>query len=263
MAFLQNTFGKEEIALKVIEATDYQDMSRKAANIISAQVILSPRSVLGLATGSTPLGTYKQLIEWYRKGDLNFSEVKSVNLDEYCGLAPENPQSYHYYMSQNFFNRIDIAQENTFVPNGLAENPEEECARYDRLISGLGGIDLQLLGLGKTGHIGFNEPDESFDKMTHKVALKQKTIQDNSRFFNSINEVPKYAITMGIKAIMQAKKILLIVSGEDKADILEKTLFGPITPAVPASILQLHPNVTVVADCDAMKSIYEKHPPKG
>ncbi|HEX3017010.1 MAG TPA: glucosamine-6-phosphate deaminase [Caproicibacter sp.] len=249
--------------MKIIEAADYQDMSRKAANIISAQVILFPRSVLGLATGSTPLGTYKQLIEWYQKGDVDFSEIRSVNLDEYCGLSPENPQSYHYYMNHNFFAKINIRPGNTFVPNGLAENIDAECARYDRLITELGGIDLQLLGLGNTGHIGFNEPDESFDKMTHKVALKQKTIQDNSRFFKSIDEVPKYAVTMGIKAIMQAKKILLVVSGANKAEILEKTLFGPVTPAVPASILQLHPNVTVVADHDAMKTVREKHPAKG
>lgn len=245
--------------MKIIEAADYQDMSRKAANIISAQVILFPRSVLGLATGSTPLGTYKQLIEWYQKGDVDFSEIRSVNLDEYCGLSPENPQSYHYYMNHNFFARINIPSGKTFVPNGLAENIDAECARYDRLITELGGIDLQLLGLGNTGHIGFNEPDESFDKMTHKVALKQKTIQDNSRFFKSIDEVPKYAVTMGIKAIMQAKKILLVVSGANKAEILEKTLFGPVTPAVPASILQLHPNVMVVADHDAMKTVREKH----
>lgn len=249
--------------MKVIEAVDYQDMSRKAANMISAQVILFPRSVLGLATGSTPLGTYQQLIDWYRKGDLDFSEICSVNLDEYCGLAPDNPQSYHYYMRENFFKHVNVSPENTNVPNGLAENIETECARYDRLISELGGIDLQLLGLGNTGHIGFNEPDESFDKMTHRVALKQKTIQDNSRFFNSMDEVPKNAITMGIKAIMQAKKILLAVSGSNKAEILERTLFGPITPTVPASILQLHPNVTIVADCDAMKIVHEKHFPKG
>lgn len=249
--------------MKVIEATDYQDMSRKTANIISAQVILFPRSVLGLATGSTPLGTYRQLIEWYRKGDVDFNEIRSVNLDEYCGISPENPQSYHYYMNYNFFARINIRSENTFVPNGLAENIDAECVRYDRLITELGGIDLQLLGLGNTGHIGFNEPDESFDKMTHKVALKQKTIQDNSRFFKSIDEVPKYAVTMGIKAIMQAKKILLVVSGANKAEILEKTLFGPVTPAVPASILQLHPNMTVVADHDAMKTVREKHSVKG
>mgnify|MGYP000858018725 CR=1 FL=1 len=237
-------------------------MSRKAANILSAQVILFPRSVLGLATGSTPLGIYSQLAEWYRKGDIDFSGARSVNLDEYCGLSPDNPQSYHYYMRENFFKHINIRPENTFVPNGLAKDIDAECARYDRLIAGLGGIDLQLLGLGNTGHIGFNEPDESFDKMTHRVALKPKTIADNARFFESPDEVPKYAVTMGIKAIMQAKKILLVVSGGRKAQITERALFGPVSPAVPASILQLHPDVTVVADREAFAVAREKHPKK-
>lgn len=241
--------------MKIIKATDYQSMSRKAANIISAQVILNPKSVLGLATGSTPLGVYRQLIEWYQKGDIDFSQVKSVNLDEYCDLAEDHSQSYHYYMRENFFNKINIRPENTHIPNGLADDIEAECERYDRLIGELGGIDLQLLGLGHNGHIGFNEPDESFDKTTHKVALKQTTIDANARFFNNKDEVPRFAITMGIKAIMQAKKILLVVNGKDKADILYRSLFGPISPAVPASILQLHPNVTVVADEQALSKI--------
>lgn len=244
--------------MKIIKAADYQSMSRKAANIISAQVILYPRSVLGLATGSTPLGVYKQLIDWYKKGDLDFSQVTSVNLDEYCGLAVDHSQSYHYYMHENFFKEINISPEKTNVPNGLAADIDAECKRYDRLISDLGGIDLQLLGLGHTGHIGFNEPDESFDKTTHKVKLKQKTIDANARFFNNEDEVPKYAITMGIKAIMQAKKILLVVNGTDKAEILNRALFGPVTPAVPASILQLHPNVIVVADELALSKIDPK-----
>ena len=249
--------------MKVINASDYQSMSRKAANIISAQVILFSNSVLGLATGSTPLETYKQLIDWYKKGDIDFSKVRSVNLDEYCGLSPENQRSYHYYMCENFFKHINIQMKNTFIPNGQAGNINNECERYDKLIADLGGIDLQLLGLGNTGHIGFNEPTEKFDKMTHRVALKQKTIADNSRFFNRIDEVPKYAITMGIKAIMQARKILMVVSGSNKADILEKVLFGPVTPEVPASILQLHPNVTIVADKDALTTIINKHPEFG
>ena len=233
-------------------------MSRKAANIISAQVILFPKSVLGLATGSTPLGVYKQLIDWYCKGDLDFSQVTSVNLDEYCGLPEDHPQSYHFYMKQNFFQHINILSQNTHVPNGLLNDVEAECHYYDKLISELGGIDLQLLGLGHTGHIGFNEPDESFDKTTHRVTLKQKTIDANARFFDSESEVPKYAITMGIKAIMQAKKILLVVNGSDKAEILNRSLFGPITPSVPASILQLHPNMIVVADEQALSQIDPK-----
>jgi glucosamine-6-phosphate deaminase len=246
--------------MKLIEAADYKGMSRKAANVISAQVILSPRSVLGLATGSTPLGIYSQLIEWFRKGDVDFSEVKTVNLDEYCGLSPENEQSYHYFMQHNFFGSINVKPENIHLPDGMAKDIAAECSAYDRLIASLGGIDLQLLGLGSTGHIGFNEPNESFDKTTHCVALKEKTIQDNSRFFQSVDEVPKYAVTMGIKSIMQAKKILLVVSGEKKSNILEKVLFGPITPEVPASVLQLHPDVIVIADRDAFAETRRLHP---
>lgn len=241
--------------MKILSAADYDDMSRKAANIISAQVILYPDSVLGLATGSTPLGVYRQLVEWYRKGDIDFSKVRSVNLDEYVGLSQEHDQSYHYYMKENFFRHINIKPENTNVPDGLVKDTNAECARYDRLIADLGGIDLQLLGIGHTGHIGFNEPDQDFNKMTHKVELKQKTIDANARFFNSADEVPKYALTMGMKAIMQAKKILLVASGESKAEILYRSLFGPVTPAVPASILQLHPDVTIVADKAAL-SVY-------
>ena len=243
--------------MKILSATDYDGMSRKAANIISAQIILYPNSVLGLATGSTPLGVYRQLVEWYRKGDIDFSKIHSVNLDEYVGLSPEHKQSYHYYMKKNFFQHINIRPENTHVPDGLAKDTTAECARYDRLIAGLGGIDLQLLGIGHTGHIGFNEPDQDFNKMTHRVELKQKTIDANARFFSSADEVPRYALTMGIKAIMQAKKILLVANGESKADILYRSLFGPVTPAVPASILQHHPDVTVVADQAALSNIQE------
>ncbi|HEX3038934.1 MAG TPA: glucosamine-6-phosphate deaminase [Caproiciproducens sp.] len=249
--------------MKIIAAEDYQSMSRKAANIISAQVILFPRSVLGLATGSTPLGIYRQLIDWYQKGDVDFREVRSVNLDEYCGLSPQSPQSYHFYMWENFFSQINIRPENVHIPDGLAADIEAECAGYDRLIAELGGIDLQLLGLGNTGHIGFNEPNESFDKMTHKVTLKPQTISANSRFFKNADEVPRFAVTMGIKAMMQAKKILLVVSGDSKAEILEKALYGPVTPEIPASILQLHPDVTVVADQDALAAVYGKLPKKG
>lgn len=245
--------------MKMMEAADYATLSRKAANIISAQVILFPRSVLGLATGSTPLGIYKQLIEWYQKGDLDFSEVTTVNLDEYCGLSPEHPQSYHTYMKENLFCHVNLNPEKTFLPNGLADDIDAECRRYDKLIGSLGGIDLQLLGLGNTGHIGFNEPDDSFDKMTHKVTLKEKTRSDNARFFDHIDEMPKCAVTMGIKAIMQAKKILLVVSGAKKAEILAKALYGPVTPEIPASILQLHPNVTAVADSAAMRLIHTEH----
>lgn len=232
--------------MKLIKANDYNDLSRKAANIISAQVILKPHCVLGLATGSTPIGTYKQLIEWYKKGDLDFSEVTTVNLDEYCGLAPDNDQSYRYFMNSNFFDHINVNKEKTFVPNGLAQDFDQECKRYDNLIEFLGGVDLQLLGIGRNGHIGFNEPDDNFEKTTHIVDLDESTIQANARFFDSIDDVPKKAITMGIKTIMHAKKVVLIANGPDKLDIIQKAINGPVTPEVPASILQFHPDFTVI-----------------
>ena len=235
--------------MKIIHAKDYKDMSRKAANIISAQVILSPSCVLGLATGSTPVGAYQQLVEWYRKGDIDFSNVTSVNLDEYCGITGENPQSYRYFMNTNLFDHVNINKEKTHVPNGMAEDFDAECRRYDELIASVGGINLQLLGIGHNGHIGFNEPGRAFEKTTHRVKLRESTIRANARFFASMDEVPKEAVTMGIKSIMQAKKILLIASGEDKREIMEKALFGPVTPDVPASILQLHPDLTVVEAC--------------
>ena len=222
-------------------------MSRKAANIISAQVIMKPNCTLGLATGSTPLGIYDQLTEWYKKGDLDFSAVHSVNLDEYRGLPKENDQSYYYFMHKNLFDRVNIRSENTNVPNGMEPDAEKECRRYEKLIADLGGIDLQLLGLEHNGHIGFNEPGEA-EKETHCVDLQERTIEANKRFFESADEVPRQAYTMGIKTIMQAKKILVAVSGEDKAEIVKKAFFGPVTPTVPASILQMHNDVTVVAD---------------
>lgn len=232
--------------MNIIETKDYYELSRKVANIISAQIILKPNSVLGLATGSTPIGTYKQLIEWYKKGDLDFSKVQTINLDEYCGLSGDNDQSYRYFMNHNLFDHININKDNTHVPNGLASNLEEECARYDKLITDLGGIDVQLLGIGLNGHIGFNEPDLSFEKTTHIVDLDESTIAANSRFFSSIDEVPKKAITMGIKSIMQSKKVILVANGPEKRDILDKALHGPVNPNVPASILQFHPDLTVV-----------------
>ena len=232
--------------MKFITVDTYKKLSRQAANIISAQVILKPDSVLGLATGSSPLGTYKQLIEWYEKGDIDFSKVVSVNLDEYVGLDGASDQSYRYFMNKNFFEHINIDISNTFVPNGCAVDLAGEGKRYDEHIAELGGIDLQLLGIGLDGHIGFNEPDKYFVKSTHVVDLHESTIKANSRFFANIDEVPKRAITMGMVSIMQAKKILLIASGKEKRDILEKAFYGPITPEIPASILQLHPDITVI-----------------
>ena len=239
----------------LIEAKDYNDMSRKAANIISAQVIMKPNCVLGLATGSTPIGTYDQLVEWYNKGDLDFSEVTTVNLDEYKGLPRTNDQSYYYFMHQHLFDRVNIDPERTNVPNGMEPDAEKECGRYEELIRSLGGVDLQLLGLGHNGHIGFNEPGEAFEKETHCVDLTESTIEANKRFFASADDVPKQAYTMGIKTIMQAKKILIVVNGENKADIVERAFFGPVTPEVPASILQLHNDVTLVGDEAALAKI--------
>lgn len=241
--------------MKIYKAKDYKDMSRKAANIISAQVIMKPNCVLGLATGSTPIGTYAQLVEWYNKGDLDFSEVTTVNLDEYKGLPRTNDQSYYYFMHQHLFDRVNIDPERTNVPNGMEPDAEKECGRYEELIRSLGGVDLQLLGLGHNGHIGFNEPGEAFEKETHCVDLTESTIEANKRFFASADDVPKQAYTMGIKTIMQAKKILIVVNGENKADIVERAFFGPVTPEVSASILQLHNDVTLVGDEAALAKI--------
>ena len=241
--------------MKIYKAKDYKDMSRKAANIISAQVIMKPNCVLGLATGSTPIGTYDQLVEWYNKGDLDFSEVTTVNLDEYKGLPRTNDQSYYYFMHQHLFDRVNIDPERTNVPNGMEPDAEKECGRYEELIRSLGGVDLQLLGLGHNGHIGFNEPGEALEKETQCVDLTESTIEANKRFFASADDVPKQAYTMGIKTIMQAKKILIVVNGENKADIVERAFFGPVTPEVPASILQLHNDVTLVGDEEALAKI--------
>ena len=248
-------YGKVEIIMKIYKAKDYDELSRKAASIIASQVLMKPDCVLGLATGSTPIGTYKQLIEWYNKGDLDFSSVKSVNLDEYRGLTRDNDQSYYYFMYNNLFKHININMDCTNVPDGTQSDSDKECSRYEDVIKSLGGIDLQLLGLGHNGHIGFNEPDEEFAKTTHCVDLTQSTIEANKRFFASIDEVPKQAYTMGIGTIMKAEKILLVVSGSDKAQILHDVLCGPVTPHVPASVLQLHNDVIVVADEAAMAKL--------
>ena len=232
--------------MRIIHTENYQELSRQAANIICAQVNLKPNCVLGLATGSTPIGAYENIVEANKNGDVDFSQVTSVNLDEYCGLTGDNPQSYRYFMNEHLFNHVNIDMANTNVPSGVAEDPEAECVRYDALIESLGGTDLQLLGIGHDGHIGFNEPDDFFEVATHIVKLDPQTIEANARFFDSIDDVPRSAITMGMKAIMSAKKILLIASGKDKQEILHKALFGPVTPRVPASILQLHPDLTVI-----------------
>ncbi len=238
--------------MRIYVTEDYNAMSRRVANILSAQVILKPDCVLGLATGSTPVGAYKQLVEWYKKGDLDFSQVRSINLDEYVGLAPTHDQSYRYFMQSNLFDHVNIVPANTNVPNGLAEDAAEECRRYNEVIHTLGPIDLQLLGMGHNGHIGFNEPSDVFELETHVVNLTETTIQANARFFASADEVPRQAMTMGIQTIMQAKKVLVAVSGKDKAEIVKKAFTGPVTPNVPASILQMHPDVILVGDKAAL-----------
>ena len=238
--------------MRIIRATDYNDMCCKAANILSAQVVLKPDSVLGLATGSTPLGVYRQLAEWYAKGDVDFSETVCVNLDEYVGLAPDNPQSYRYYMDNNFFRRVNIKPENTYLPNGLAADEAEECTRYEAVIRAHNGIDMQLLGIGHNGHIGFNEPGAVFEKDTHRVSLTESTISANSRFFDNEADVPRFAYTMGIRTIMHARSIVLIASGAGKAQILKDSFAGPVTPQVPASVLQMHDDVVLVGDEEAL-----------
>ncbi len=232
--------------MKFIKVGTYEELSRVAANILAAQVTLKGDCVLGLATGSSPLGLYKNLIEKYRAGELDFSAVTSVNLDEYVGLDGTNDQSYRYFMDNNLFNHINIDKKNTFVPDGCADDLAAEGQRYDEHIKALGGIDLQLLGIGLDGHIGFNEPDSCFTPETHEVSLDESTIKANARFFASEDDVPRSAITMGMRSIMQAKRIVLIANGAAKKDILEKAFSGPVTPEVPASILQLHPDLTVI-----------------
>ncbi len=232
--------------MKFITVKTYEELSAKAADIIAAQIIMKPDCVLGLATGSTPVGTYKKLTEKNKAGEIDFSTVTSVNLDEYEGLDGTHDQSYRYFMNKNLFDNVNIDKSNTYVPNGTASDLEKEGHDYDALIKSLGGIDLQLLGIGVDGHIGFNEPDEFFTAATHPVVLDPSTIEANARFFASKDDVPKKAITMGMMSIMQAKKILLVANGKNKYDILKVAMEGPVDPKVPASILQLHPDVTVI-----------------
>lgn len=233
--------------MKIIVVSDYERMSEEVAKIVQAQIAVKPDSVLGLATGSTPLGTYRKLVEMAKDG-LDFSQVTTFNLDEYVGLAGDHPQSYRYYMEQNLFSGVNIPRKKTFIPNGTAADLAAECAAYEEKIKGAGGIDLQLLGIGSNAHIGFNEPGSEFGSTTRLVDLAESTIEDNSRFFASREEVPTQAISMGIKSIMQAKQIVLMANGENKADAIWATVLGPVTSDVPASVLQLHPFVTLVLD---------------
>lgn len=241
--------------MRIYCCEDYADMSRKAANVISAQMINKPNSVLGLATGSTPIGTYEKLVERYEQGDLDFSDITTVNLDEYKGLSGDHDQSYRYFMNYHLFSKVNIDVNRTHVPNGTEPDSDKACAEYNAIIDSVGGIDLQLLGLGHNGHIGFNEPSDSFDKLTHCVDLTESTIEANKRFFEKVEDVPRQAYTMGIQTIMSAKKVLMVVSGEDKADIVAKAFAGPITPEVPASALQLHQDFILVGDKAALSKL--------
>ncbi len=241
--------------MKIFCEKDYDAMSRRAAQVIAAEVAHNPACVLGLATGSTPVGTYQYLVDWYKAGILSFKEVRTVNLDEYKGLAPDHDQSYRYFMQSNLFDHVDILPENTRVPDGLAADPNKECTAYDSYIRSLGYVDLQLLGIGRNGHIGFNEPDSQFIGETHVVDLTESTIEANSRFFATRDDVPKQALSMGIGAIMGARRILLVASGEDKAEAVYNTVCGPIAPRCPASVLRLHPNVVLVADEAALSRV--------
>ncbi|MCM1173997.1 MAG: glucosamine-6-phosphate deaminase [Blautia sp.] len=241
--------------MRLIRTKDYDDMSRKAAGIIAAQVIMKPDCVLGLATGSTPIGTYARLVKQYQEGDLDFSQVTSVNLDEYKGLTKENDQSYYYFMNDHLFSKVNIDTKRTFLPDGTEADSAKACHEYNQIIADVGGVDLQLLGLGHNGHIGFNEPGQVFEAQTHCVDLTESTIQANRRFFASIDDVPRQAYTMGVGTIMLAKKILVVVSGADKAAIVKKAFFGAITPEVPASVLQLHRDVIVIADEAALSEV--------
>lgn len=249
--FNTRLFILEVYKMRIIVANDYEEMSRKAAQIIASQLVLKPNSVLGLATGSTPIDTYKELVTLYKNGIIDFSEVTSFNLDEYFGLPKDNSQSYDYFMRTNLFNHINIDVDRINIPNGMTDNVERECAEYEKKMKVAGGVDLQLLGIGRNGHIGFNEPSDHFEPNTHLVQLDEDTIEANSRFFDSIDDVPTKAISMGVGSIMRAKKVLLLASGAGKADAIYDTVKGPITPKVPASILQLHPDVVIIVDKEA------------
>lgn len=237
--------------MEFIIAKDYDEMSRLAADRIAACLAAKPDCVLGLATGSTPIGLYADLVEDCKAGKIEFASATTFNLDEYRGLDPKHVQSYRYFMQDNLFDHVDVDVSRTHVPDGANPDAQAACDEYERAIEEAGGIDLQLLGLGHNGHIGFNEPDEAFPVATHVVALTESTITANSRLFDSIDEVPREAYTMGVGTIMKARSILVVASGADKAAIVKEAFFGPVTPKVPASALQLHPNVTVIVDAEA------------
>lgn len=241
--------------MNIIQVKNYSEMSAKAADILISKLHEKPNMNLGLATGGTPKGLYDRLIQDHKENGTSYKHVTSFNLDEYVGMKPQDPNSYHYYMADALFNHIDINVSNTHVPNGLADTPEEECRRYDEMIQNHGGIDLQILGIGQNGHIGFNEPGTSFNSPTHIVTLEESTRKANARYFNSLDEVPTQAITMGIESIMKSKEILLLISGEAKAEAMYQLLNGEITEDFPASILKKHHCVTIIADQEALAKV--------
>jgi glucosamine-6-phosphate deaminase len=234
--------------VRIVIAKDYYELSKKAANLLASQITLKPNSVLGLATGSTPMGAYNELIRIYKEGNISFSEVMTFNLDEYYGLDKENTQSYYYFMMENLFKHVNMNKNNIYIPDGRAKDISNECIEYEHKIMQAGGIDLQLLGIGRNGHIGFNEPDVKFEAQTHLVTLDEDTIEANSRFFTAMEDVPRRAISMGIKTIMHSRKIILLANGEEKAETINNMINGKITPELPASVLQLHPDVVVLLD---------------
>lgn len=236
--------------MNIIKARNYDQLSKMAATIIGAKILESPKAVFGFATGGTPVGTYTELVRMYKEGLLDFSKLTTFNLDEYFGTPVTDKNSYYSFMHENLFNHVNIKAENVNLPNGMAPDADKECERYEKAIESAGGIELQLLGIGHNGHIGFNEPDDFFVDATQHVTLAESTIDANARFYNSRDEVPKSALSMGIGTIMKARGILLLISGKDKAAIAEKALFGPVTPRVPASVLQLHKNCTVILAVD-------------
>lgn len=239
--------------MRVIVCEDYEEMSRAGARIFAAQLLLYPESVLGLATGSTPVGLYRELCRMYKAGEIDFSRITTFNLDEYYPISPENPQSYRYFMNENLFDHINIDKSRTHIPNGMASDPVTECTHYDRQIKEAGGIDLQLLGIGLNGHIGFNEPDGILTTGTHMTALTESTIAANSRFFESRAEVPTHALTMGMETILHARKIVLLANGTAKHPAVKQLLDHTITTHMPATLLKVHPDVTLICD----KAAYE------
>lgn len=243
--------------MRILVCKDYDAMSQKAAQMILSQITLKPNCVLGLATGSTPIGMYENLVRMYQQGIVDFSEVQTFNLDEYLGLLPTNQQSYHYFMNNHLFNHVNINKNHIHIPNGMADSIDEECQRYDQLIEEAGGIDIQVLGIGNNAHIGFNEPTINFEKGTHIVELDESTRKANARFFNHMDEVPKRAITMGTGSIFKSRKIMLLATGANKAQAIYDTVYGKVQPEVPSSILQFHNDIVLILDEEAAQLLSE------